>query len=239
MDSKIKTAVIIAGGAGTRLWPLTENKPKTMVDVCGKPMIYWIVQWLKSYGVNHLVVGVAYKKEVIFDYFKKSDNFGLKVDFSEHTVDGGTAEAFRLAIERHVKDENFIAMNSDEFTNMDLPKFMNKHMTYKPLITMALSPLYVRLSVVESKNKHNITGFTYGKKVPEVLVSCGIYIFNRKILNYIPETGSIEDSVFKQLAAERDEMIAYLMSSNEEWVSVNNQKELKETEEKLKEWGMV
>ncbi len=236
--SFMKTAVIIAGGAGERLRPHTDDLPKAMVSLAGKPLIYWTIHWLKRYDIKHVVIGVAYKKEKIIDYIKENNNFGLKIDFSEHTVTGGTAEAFKLAIKRYVKDDNFVAMNSDELTNMDLNKVVELHNETKPLVTMALSPFYLRVSMVETKNR-NIVGFTYGKKMKDILLSCGIYIFNSKIVDHIPDTGSIEDAVFRKFAGEGDKMVAYIMSDTEEWATVNNIKELGEAAEKLREWGIA
>src|SRR5437870_2588440 len=63
-----KTAVIIAGGEGSRLKPLSNNKPKAMVVVNARPMLYWILRWLKFHGVKNVVLGVAYKKEKIISY---------------------------------------------------------------------------------------------------------------------------------------------------------------------------
>lgn len=233
----IKTAVVIAGGEGSRLRPLTDDIPKTLVHVGGKPILYWIIQWLKSYRINHLVLGVAYKKEKIYEFMRKNDNFGLKVDFSEHTVEGGTAQGFKLAIERFVNDEDFLAMNGDEITNANFFKMVEKHNIHKPLVTMALAPFHCRFSVVKVENGHKITGFEYGPKLSHVPVSIGIYIFNSKIRDYIPSTGSIEDMVFTKIAKE-GKMLAYTLSGKEEWITVNNIKDIDEAGKKIKFWKL-
>ncbi|MEM7824408.1 MAG: sugar phosphate nucleotidyltransferase, partial [Candidatus Aenigmatarchaeota archaeon] len=111
----VKTAVVLVGGAGLRMYPLTENKPKCMIEIAGKPILFWVLNWLKSNGIKNVVVGVAYKKEIVVNYLK-NNNFGLNIAISEHSVEGETGEGFRLAIERYVNDENFIAMNGDELT---------------------------------------------------------------------------------------------------------------------------
>jgi len=232
--SELKTAVIIAGGEGSRLKPLTDDKPKSLVEISGKPILYWIIKWLKVYGIKHLVIGVAYKKEKIFEFMKKHDNFGLKVDFSEHTVDGGTAQGFKRAL-RFVDDENFLAMNGDELTNMDISKMWKEHLAHKPVVTMALAPFHCRFSVVKLEGNKIIAGFQYGHKLKDTPVSIGVYIFNHKIKEVIPETGSIEDLVFAKLANER-KMEAYSLDTCEEWESINTIKDIKEAEEKIKVW---
>ena len=66
----MKTAIVIAGGESTRLKPLTDNKPKTMIEVNNKPILYWIIKWLKRHKIKHLVLAVGYKKEKIYEFMK-------------------------------------------------------------------------------------------------------------------------------------------------------------------------
>ncbi len=225
----IRTAVVIAGGEGSRLFPLTRNSPKTLVEVNGKPILYWVISWLKQYGIKRLVLGVAYKKEKIFEFMKKNDNFGLEVDFSEHTVDGGTAQAFRLAIQRFVTDEDFVAMNSDELTNMNLHRMIEAHEKSRPIVTMAAAPYHCRFSVLKFDGNSKISEFVYGRRIPEVPVSIGIYIFNRKLLERIPDRGSIEDAVFAKLAG-KGEILGYMIADTEGWMSINTPKDIKDAE---------
>ncbi len=232
----LETAVVIAGGEGSRLYPLTADKPKTLVEVAHKPLFYWVVRWLKANGIRKLVVGVAYKKEKMYEYLKENDNFGLEVKVSEHTVEGGTAQAFKLAISRHVKEDDFIAMNSDELTNMRLSHLVDVHLKYKPTATLCLSNFYCKFSVVETDRLNFASSFVYGKKLPDTYISNGIYVFNRRILDHIPDRGSMEDDVFKKLVT-KNQIATYKMSDQEDWVSVNSVKDIKEANLKLKEWG--
>lgn len=115
----LNTVIIIAGGESSRLKPLTDDKPKTMVEILDKPILYWIIKWLKRYKMNHLVIAVGYKKEKIYEFMEENRNFGLDVNFVEDKISGGgTAHAFRNAVE-YVHDKNFIGMNSDELTDME------------------------------------------------------------------------------------------------------------------------
>ncbi len=225
----IKTAVIIAGGASIRLRPLTEDIPKTLVNVNGKPILYWILQWLKSHGIKHVVIGVAYKKEKIYEYMKKNKNFGLKVDFSEHTVEGGTAQAFKYAIDRFVNDEDFIAMNGDELTNLDIDRMWNVHKANNALVTIGIAPFHLRFSVVEIEEKtKKVKGFQREKHLTDTPVHIGINIFNKRIKDLIPATGNIEEHLFKKLAEEDKGIFFFQLGSGEEWISVNTQKDLEE-----------
>lgn len=226
----IKTAVIIAGGEGSRLKPLSNNKPKAMVEINGHPMLYWVLRWLKFHGIENVVLGVAYKKEKILSYMKANNNFGLNAHFSVHTLEGGTAQGFKLAISRFVEDENFVAMNCDEVTNMNLGNLIQSHEARKPLVTMALAPFYCRFSVVETRTDGFINGFKYGHMLEDVPVSIGIYAFNRAILKHIPDTGSIEHAVFTPLAKNR-KIACYRLTEAEQWISVNDIKNVREVQE--------
>ena len=232
----LKTAVILAGGEGTRLKPYTEGTPKPLVEVAGKPIMYWTLQWLKSYGVEHAVLAVADKREHFEKFLQKYD-LRLKVDLSENTKEHGTAGAFKLAIERFVDDEDFLAMNGDELTNMDLTRMVSKHKLLKPYVTMALVPFQCRFSVINMRYDDKIMSFDYGPKLPQVPVSIGIYLFNSELRKYLPDSGSIETLVFTKLAKE-ERMVGHMLTSGEEWATVNDVKELKEAEEKIKKWAV-
>jgi NDP-sugar pyrophosphorylase family protein len=221
--AKIETAVILVGGSGLRMRPLTEDMPKCMVPLQGKPLIYWILNWLKSYGIKHGVLGVAYQKDVVIKYLTEN-NQGLKIDFSEHTVEGETGEGFRLAVSRFVKDENFLAMNGDEITNLNLERLMAEHLKNKPVATIAVSPMRSPFGILELEGD-DIVGFHEKVLLENTLVNIGVYIFNRSILGYLPPTGSIEKVVFPMLAKKRL-LKAYRLHSDETWLTINSIKEL-------------
>ena len=119
-----------------------------MIILHGNPLLYWTLTWLKNYGFEHVVLGVSYRKEAVINYVKENP-FGIKIDFSEHTQEGETGEGFRLAIKRHINDENFLAMNGDELTNLNLEKFVDFHFAQKGLATVAASPMLSPFAVLK------------------------------------------------------------------------------------------
>jgi NDP-sugar pyrophosphorylase family protein len=227
---KLETAVILAGGAGMRMRPLTEDLPKCMIPLQGKPLIYWIVNWLKCQGFKHVVLGVAYRKEAIINYLSENDQ-GLKIDFSEHTVDGETGEGFRLAIDRFVDDENFLAMNGDEMTNLDLSRLESIHLKNKPVATIAVAPMRSPFGVLKIEGD-DIVGFQEKILLENTLVSIGVYIFNHQIRDYLPQTGSIERNVFPVLAQKR-QLKACRLDPGESWLTINSVKELSVAEKEF------
>ena len=220
---KIETAVILVGGSGLRMRPFTEDIPKCMIPLQGKPLIYWIINWLKCHGFKHIVMGVAYRKEVVINYLKENQQ-GLRIDFSEHTVEGETGEGFRLAITRFVKDEDFLAMNGDEITNLNLERLEELHLKNKPVATVVVSPMRSPFGVL-TIDGDDIVGFKEKTLLENMPVSIGVYMFNQKILNYIPETGSIERTVFPLLAQKRL-LKACRLKQDEVWLTINSVKDL-------------
>jgi mannose-1-phosphate guanylyltransferase len=223
MKVNIQTAVILVGGAGLRMRPYTEDVPKCMILLQGKPLIYWILKWLKDYGFNHIVLGVSYRKEAVIKYVRENP-VGVAVDFSEHTQEGETGEGFRLAIKRHVSDENFLAMNGDELTNLNLERFTEFHLKQKSVATIAVSPMCSPFAVLEI-NGNDITGFKEKPILEDKLVSTGIYVFNHAILDYLPLKGSIERTAFPTLAEKRL-LKAFRLGKDERWLTINSIKDL-------------
>ncbi|MCJ7632279.1 nucleotidyltransferase family protein [Candidatus Bathyarchaeota archaeon] len=223
MKVKIRTAVILVGGAGLRMRPYTEDMPKCMIPLRGNPMIYWTLTWLRDYGFNHIVLGVAYRKEAVIEYVRENP-VGVDVDFSEHTQEGETGEGFRLAIERHVSDENFLAMNGDELTNLNLERFVEFHLKQKPVATIAVSPMHSPFALLEIDG-NDIIEFKEKPILEDKLVSAGIYVFNHAILDYLPLKGAIEKTAFPMLA-ERRLLKAFRLGKDERWLTINSIKDL-------------
>jgi len=231
---KLETAVILVGGSGLRMRPFTDDMPKCMIPLQGKPLIHWIISWLKDYGFKHIVMGVAYRKEVVIEYLKKN-NQGLLIDFSVHTVEGETGEGFRLAITRFVKDEDFLAMNGDEITSLDLTRLEDMHLNSKPVATIAVAPMRSPFGVLDLKGD-DIVGFKEKTLLENLPISIGVYNFNRRILDYIPETGSIERTVFPVLAQKRLLKGCWLRP-DEVWLTINSVKDLSVAETEFAKLG--
>jgi len=230
MELKVQTGVILAGGAGLRMRPLTEDIPKAMITLHGKPLLYWTLSWLKKCGFKHVVLGVAYRKETIIDYVQKNP-FGLNIDYSVHTIEGETGEGFRLAIKRYVDDENFLAMNGDELTNLNLKKLIGFHLKYKPIATIAVSPMRSPFGIIKIRG-NSITGFDEKPILKNKLVSTGIYVFNHEILDYLPTKGAMERTAFP-LLAQQGLLKAYKLSKDERWITINSIKDLSVAEEEF------
>jgi len=173
------------------------------------------------------VVGVAYKKEMVIQYLQ-SLTLPVEFTFNEHTVEGGTGEGFRLAIERHIEDETFLAMNGDEITNLSVSDFADVHNQNRGVATIAVSPLRSPFGVVEI-NDNTIVAFKE-KSILNAYVSTGVYIFDRRILPFLPSSGNVEEETFPKLAR-NGQLKAYKHLGF--WGTVNTLKDLHEVEREL------
>lgn len=227
---KIKTAIVLAGGAGVRMYPLASDLPKPMLPLAGKPILQWIIEWLAREGIERVVIGVAHKREKVIDHFQEGLRFGIEIEYSTHTVEGGTAQGFKLAIQRHVHDDVFLAMNGDEISNIKLDSLLQVHLRNNPVATVCTSSLKSPFGIVVTDAEDRILEFREKVVLESVQVSMGVYLFRREICNYLPDTGDIERTAFVSLA-QAGKLRAYKHTGF--WLTVNTLKDLREAEKIL------
>jgi NDP-sugar pyrophosphorylase family protein len=226
----ISKAIVLAGGRGLRLSPFTDNLPKALIRIRSKPLLEWIVQWLARNDVRDLVLGVAYEKEKIMNHFGDGSSLGVRIRYSTHSVEGGTAEGFRRAIDRYVDDETFLAMNGDELTNLDVKELHELHARSGALATIAVTQLKSPFGVARLDSNDRVVSFEEKARIPGTYVSVGIYVFQRGILEFIPVSGDLERTTFPALVR-MNKLQAYRHDGF--WATVNNLKELQEAEENI------
>ena len=226
----IKTAVVLVGGRGLRLMPYTSDIPKPMIQVGGKPLVHWVVEWLIENSIKTIVFGVDYKKEVITDYFK-DNKFDVEILFNEHTGAKGTGDAFRLAIEnKSVNDKTFLAMNGDELTDLSLKNFLTFHNEHKPIATLMAYPLRSPYGILDIDHEYNVKAFREKPIIDSAFINAGIYLFDKKIRDFLPQGGPIEETTFVKLA-EMKKIKAFKYFGF--WRTVDTMKDLSAVEEKI------
>jgi len=232
----LETAVIIAGGKGTRLEEKTEDLPKPLIPVGEKPILERIVEWLKKNQIYNIIISVAYQKEKIKEHFGNGEKFGVKIRYTEHDENGGTEDAFKAAIEQSkIKDKNFYAMNGDQITDLQLEGLTNAHLRNGAVATIVTVKLRTNFGIIDVDMQNKITKIHEKWSVPNVLMNSGIYVFNQDIRNYL-QGGNIEENTFRKLAKEEK---LYSFYYDGEWMTVNDKKELKKAEEFLKKYNSV
>ena len=229
---KIDTAVILAGGKGGRLLPLTLNKPKSMINVIDKPIIDWILLWLKKNKIKNIVISVDYKKKVLINYLGSGKKFGVSVTYNDHRGAEETGDAFRSVLKNIKLPNVFLAMNGDQITDLSIKKVIAQHQKYDPIATIVTCPVRNPYGIVELGEDHSIKSFAEKPIIPDMLMNAGIYVFNKKILPYLPEKGRIEETTFVKLAKNKN-LRAYI--HNGFFLTVNDRHDLQNTEKILRE----
>src|SRR4051812_42828623 len=129
-------AVVMAGGEGTRLRPLTSNQPKPMVPIAGKPCMEHIVELLRLHGFEDVIVTVAFLPQAIRSYFGDGENLGVNMEYSVEERPAGTAGSVLLAADR--LDETFLVISGDALCDFDLTQLVRFHQEREAAVTIGL-----------------------------------------------------------------------------------------------------
>lgn len=223
-------AIIIAGGKGERLRPLTNDRPKHMILLGGKPILEYQVEWLKENGVTDIVVAAGHLHEVIEDYFEDGSRYGVRMAYSIEDEPLGRGGALKLAYHRHVPDSeaDIIATNGDNINTQALAPMIRQHTRTGAAATLLLTQLRSPYGIVQQRGKR-ITGFREKPLLPHWL-SAGVYVLSKEFFPRLPDNGDHEDGLFPALAAE-ERLFAF--KSNTYWKAIDTAKDLTEAAEHL------
>lgn len=182
-------ALFLAGGFGTRLRPITNELPKPMVPVMGKPLLELNIQNLKKHGIDEIVLSTCYKPHKIKNYFKDGEKFGVKISYISEDVPLGTAGAIKNAQEFF--DDTFLVFNADILSDIDISDMIRFHKEKGALATIAATQVDnpSAYGVIEHDDNGFITAFIEKPQPHESnsnLINAGIYIFEPELLNEIP-----------------------------------------------------
>jgi NDP-sugar pyrophosphorylase family protein len=228
--------IIISGGWGTRLRPLTCTIPKPLIPIVNKPVIERQIVLLKSAGVKDIFLAVSVMADVLKNYFKDGKDFGVNIHYTNERTPLGTAGAIKLA-EDHLKDENFFMLNGDVILNFDFNQMLRTHDKYKGTGLIASKIVedpsrYGVLIIDEKSGKINkfLEKNEYqppeGKYIP-MPINAGVYLLEPEVFNYINpgKKISIERDIFPKLAEEGN---LYNFPLSGIWKDIGNPEELLE-----------
>ncbi|MFA5034699.1 MAG: mannose-1-phosphate guanyltransferase [Candidatus Margulisiibacteriota bacterium] len=182
-------AVVLAGGLGTRLHPLTVNLPKPMVPVVNQPLMQYALRHLKDQGFGEITALLYHQPEIIKRYFGAGEEFGVKLNYLEAKEDLGTAGAVRLAAANF--DDTFLVSSADVLTDFDLKAAVEFHRAKKSKATLVLTRVKnpVQYGIVILNKDGSVKHFLEKPSQSEVFsdtVNCGIYILEPEVLALIP-----------------------------------------------------
>lgn len=219
----MKKAVILVGGEGTRLRPLTCNMVKSMVPVVNKPFLEHVIYYLRLHGVRDIILALCYLPECIRSYFGNGSQFGVKLFYKIEDSPLGTAGAVKNAEE--YLDEPFFVLNGDVFSDFDLTAMSNFHQERGAKVTIALTPVEdpTLYGVIEADATGKIKRFVEKPSWDEVttnMINAGIYILEPDVLKHIPKDTRFmfEHDVFPTLL--RIDLPIFAYSNPAYWIDI-------------------
>lgn len=218
-------AVIMAGGKGTRLRPLTVNIPKPIVPIVDAPMMEHTIKLLKKHGVRDIMVTVSYLGDKIEKFFGDGSRYGVSIIYSHEEEPLGTAGGVKL-LEEQI-DDTFIVMSGDVLTDIDITRLVRTHEENDAMITIALTRVDnpVAYGIVMTDDSGRIQKFLEKPGWGEVfsdLVNTGTYVIEPEVFSYIPNGKEYDFSkdLFPRLLKDGKRLFGYRMK--EYWIDIGN-----------------
>lgn len=220
---KVRQAVIMVGGKGTRLRPLTETCPKPVLPVAGKPCIWYLMASMARAGVEEIILACGYRSEMVVQALGDGSDLGLRISYAYEDEPMGTGGALKLLEDR--LDPVFIASNGDVFADIDIAGEVERHLESGADVTVALTPVPNpwEFGVARIADDGSILEFKEGLKPDQVfsdLINAGVYVVDRKVLSGIPEKGFYDFSkeLFPKIISEGGRLMGFPLSGT--WMDV-------------------
>ncbi|MGB1243187.1 MAG: nucleotidyltransferase family protein [Chitinophagales bacterium] len=244
-------AMIFAAGLGTRLRPLTNHKPKALVEVNGTPLLEIVIQRLKQQGFNNIVVNVHYFAKQIIRFLEAKNNFGIQISISDETdlllETGGGLLKTRSFFEE-TKNEPFLVHNVDILSDIDLAALYQSHLQNNPLATLVVRNRKTsRYLLFDEANqmygwKNVKTGEVRVMREisaslpPKALAFSGIHVISPTIFQYMPKEENAFSIIETYLQAAKTQKIMAYPSDNSNWLDVGKPESLAQAEELIKKF---
>ena len=215
-------AVILVGGQGTRLRPLTLGTPKPMVPLANQPFVSYVLEHLKSHGIKDIIFSMGYLPDGIKSHFGDGSDWGLDVTYVVENQPLGTAGAVKN-VEDHVGDDDFLVLNGDILTDLDLGGLIDFHHSKSAVGTIALTPVDdpTAYGLVRTGDDGEVLEFLEKPSWDQIdtnLINAGTYVLKRQVLDMIPAgvEYSFERGVFPKLVGKG----LYGFRSNSYWMDI-------------------
>lgn len=210
-------AIILAGGRGKRLRPITDYVPKPLVPIKNIPIIEWQIKYLRKFGIDEIIICTGYKQDII-EHHLNIKKIGIKIKFSVEKSPLGTGGAIKKA-GKLLNEKSFFVINGDTITNIDLKELAKKQNS------IASIELRTNFGILETNND-KITKFREKKEIVDIWMNAGIYHLEKEILKDLPDKGDIEKTVFPNYA--KKGKLSIVKFKNVKWYSIDSFKDMEE-----------
>jgi NDP-sugar pyrophosphorylase family protein len=211
-------AIILAGGRGKRLRPITDYVPKPLIPLNNIPIIEWQINYLKRFDVNEIIICTGYRSKMIENFLTVKNNFNIKIRLSVEKIPLGTGGAIKQA-GISIKDESFFVLNGDVITNINLNKLVKKPNS------IASIELRTKFGVIDTKEELAVR-FSEKKEISDLWMNAGLYNLQKDMLKDLPKRGDIEKTVFPDYA--KKEKLNTIKFKNIKWYSIDSFKDIEE-----------
>ena len=238
-------AMLFAAGLGTRLRPLTNDRPKALVEVNGLSLLEISLRKLIASGCDHAVINVHHFADLIIDFLKKKNNFGIKISISDESsmlleTGGGLKKA-----KRHFKDAPFIIYNTDIITNLDIRHLYNAHLKSEAIATLAVRDRETSRYLLFDNESYQLKGWTNKKtgaykwstpssdnEIP--FAFSGIQVVSPEIFKYMPRK-KVFSTIELYLKAAKNSFIKAYPHDEDIWIDAGKPYHLEEAKKILKD----
>ncbi len=227
-------SILLCGGLGTRIRTVTQDSyPKAMVEIMGKTILAWELEWLRKYNITHAILAVRHLAGYIEEQFGSiyETPYGeIEVSYSKEQEKLGSGGAIKLA-QGFVSSTNVVVMNGDILTNFGLDELIKNHIAGPELGTIAVVKMRSPFGIVDIKENNIISEFRE-KPMLDHWIHAGIDLFKSDVLDRFPTQGQMEETIFVNLAKEQ-QLKAFKVDPGYYWRSIDSPKDLQEAD---KEW---
>ena len=222
-------AILLVGGFGTRLMPLTKNKPKPMLTVAGIPVTEHQIAMAKSAGITEIVLATSYLSEVFIPYFGDGSKWGISIKYAVEKEPLGTGGGIRNAAKLFDTSESVVVLNGDVFSSHNLAEQIRQHEEHEADVTLHLTEVADAraFGCVPTDSDGRVTAFLEKMENPVTnQINAGCYVFNPNIISKIPADTvvSVERETFPQLVAKGAKVFGYV--ENAYWLDIGTPRAL-------------
>jgi len=222
-------AILLVGGFGTRLMPLTKNTPKPMLTVAGIPVTEHQIAMAKAAGITEIVLATSYLSEIFTPYFGDGSKWGIKIKYAVEKEPLGTGGAIRNAAQLLTSNESIVILNGDVLSSHDLAEQIRQHEAHDADVTLHLTQVEDAraFGCVPTDDQGRVTAFLEKMDNPITnQINAGCYVFNPRVLSTIPldTVVSVERETFPQLVANNAAVYGYV--ENAYWLDIGTPRAL-------------
>ena len=224
------TVLILCGGKGERLSPLTDKIPKALIPINGIPILTYLIHYFESFGFRRFIIAAGYRSVRIFEFFEKNHN-NLNIEI----IDSGDVDIIkRIQDAAEFIPDDFIMCYGDTLADVDLNKMIDYHHSHDGILTMTSYPLQSSFGILDIMESGKVTSFVE-KPVLDKWINIGYFYFNQSCIHYVKESTSFVGFLHERIA--RREM--YSFKHRGIHITVNTITELHEAEKNIANFNSI